>query len=192
MLLSRLKSCLPTAQALRDHKLLRCFQRWLHDPWLWHFRRRSVARAWAVGVFCAMLPLPVQTYIAILLAIFVRANLPLVMALVWITNPVTIPPIFYVSYLLGLQIVGTNGREVGEITLNWEWFVEKAAEIYWPLWVGTQVIGISLALLSYFGVHWVWKRGIRRKRRLRVALHNASKETAIADSPEGTRTRENR
>ncbi len=166
-MLSRLTRYLPTAETVRQNPALKGFNRFLHDPWLWHFRRRSVARAFAIGLFCAMLPLPIQSYIAIALFIFFRANLPLGLALVWVTNPFTIPPIFYVAFLIGQQILGGSYQDIAPISLSWEWFSENAAEIFLPLLVGTQVIGVSLALLSFAAVHWSWAYTIHHKRRQR-------------------------
>lgn len=63
----------------------------------------------AVGVFTSFLPLPGQMVIAALLALWLRCNLPLSIILVWISNPITMPAIFYSTYKLGAWILGTPG-----------------------------------------------------------------------------------
>lgn len=61
------------------------------DPGLWQLTRRSVANAFSVGLFCAMLPIPCQMVAAALGARLTRCNLALAVGLVWITNPLTMP-----------------------------------------------------------------------------------------------------
>ncbi|MDH3512198.1 MAG: DUF2062 domain-containing protein, partial [Gammaproteobacteria bacterium] len=56
--------------------------------------RRSIAGAIWTGIFVALLPLPGQTVIALLAALVLRVNLPVAAIATWITNPVTIVPIF--------------------------------------------------------------------------------------------------
>ena len=91
----------PDPQAVREHKHLRVFAAFLHDPNLFHLNRRSVSGAFAAGLFWAMIPIPVQMLAAALTAITVRINLPISVALVWVTNPFTMPAVFYFNYLVG-------------------------------------------------------------------------------------------
>ena len=87
-----LQKYLPHFHRVREHQTLRLFGSVALKDNLWHLNRRSVARAFAIGVFCAFLPIPGQMVVAAALAIVFASNLPLAVLLVWITNPVTHPP----------------------------------------------------------------------------------------------------
>ena len=41
-------------------------------------------------------------------AVVFRANLPLSVAGVWISNPITMPPMMYFAYLFGNKLLGLN------------------------------------------------------------------------------------
>ena len=83
---------MPDAKAIRDNKYLCCFGTLLHDKALWHISRHTLAKAFLVGLFCAMLPIPFQMLVAAAGAIALHANLPVSVGLVWLTNPLTMPP----------------------------------------------------------------------------------------------------
>ena len=98
------KRILPEVHQIREHKHLQIFGDILHDPHIFHLTRRSVAGGVATGLFVCFLPMPGHMILAALVAIKLRVNLPLAVILVWITNPVTMPPIFYLAYKLGNYI----------------------------------------------------------------------------------------
>lgn len=68
---------------------------------LWQPCLHSVARGFAIGVFCALLPIPFQTLIAALWCLSSRGNIPTGMATCWLTNPFTHPPIIVAQIELG-------------------------------------------------------------------------------------------
>ena len=76
------KRHMPDPQSIQDNKSLRFLGSLLHDANLWHLNRQSIARAMAVGLFWAMIPMPMQMLAAALVAIPLRANLPLSIGLV--------------------------------------------------------------------------------------------------------------
>ena len=61
----------------------------MHDTKLWGFKRTSVARGCAIGLFCCMIPMPLQMLLAAAIALVWKANIPLSVALVWVSNPLT-------------------------------------------------------------------------------------------------------
>ena len=81
--------------------------------------RRSVSVACAIGLFCAFIPIPFQMILAAGLAIIVRCNLPIAVALVWITNPITMPPLFFLAYKMGAFLTDVHlGPFEFELSLN--------------------------------------------------------------------------
>ena len=93
---------IPDPGVIKNHKNLQFLGEKLHDPNLWHINRSSITKAFAIGLFFAWVPTPTQMAFAAATAVFLRAHLLISVALVWITNPVTMPPLFYFAYRVGL------------------------------------------------------------------------------------------
>jgi len=138
----------PHPKAIREHKYLRVLARFLHDPDLFHMNRRCVSGAFASGLFWAMIPIPVQMLAAAVTAILVRANLPISLGLVWLTNPFTMPPVFYFNYLVGARILG-EPPGVGAFQPSFAWLGAQLDVIWMPLYLGSIVVGAVCGLLGH-------------------------------------------
>ena len=161
-----LKRVTPDRGRFHDHKQLRVFGKLLHDPNLWHLNRRSVSGAFAVGLFVMYLPPFGQMVIAAAGAIALRVNLPISVSLVWITNPITIPPMYYLSYRMGIWILGIRSSKPPPDLDFWlEW--RNWMEIIAPLTVGGLVCGIACAAIGYFTVQGIWRWNLIRQIKLR-------------------------
>lgn len=164
-----LKRYLPDHHALGERRGFRYLGKLLHDPNLLHINRRSVAGAVAVGFFVAFLPIPAQTLVAAILAIVLRVNLVIAVALVWITNPVTMPAVFYFCFRLGGWLLG-KPLPGPAFQPRLEWFWERLEIIWAPFLLGSLVTGTILAVTAYFAVHFLWRMRVIRalqQRRLR-------------------------
>lgn len=166
---SIIRRWLPTPEQVRANNNLRFLGTLLHDPNLFHLNRHSVSVAFAVGIFTSFLPLPGQMLIAALLALWFRCNLPLSVALVWITNPVTMPAIFYSTYKLGAWILGTP-PEPFEIELSWEWLRDEVGRIWLPLFFGSLICGIFFATVAYFAMQGIWRWHVVKRWKTRLEL----------------------
>lgn len=168
-----IKRFTPDHDTIRNHKHMRMFGTLLHDPNIWHLNRRSVSGAFAVGLFWSMIPIPLQMLAAAAGAILFRVNLPLSVALVWITNPLTMPPIFYINYLVGSWLLDTHPEEK-DFEISLEWFSQSMDQIWQPLYFGSLVTGLLLAIIGFFGVRLLWRlhiiSRIKDKRLLRKKL----------------------
>ena len=160
------KQYAPDHQSIRKHKYVQIFGSLLHSPSLWHLNKRSVSGAFAVGLFWAMIPMPFQMIAAAACAIGARVNLPLSMALVWISNPLTMPPMFYLNYLVGEWLL-PHHHPLPDLDISMEWFVESMSEIWQPLYLGSVVVGVVSAALGYIGIRLFWRWHVVRQYRRR-------------------------
>ena len=166
-----LKRIAPNRAKLRKHKQLRYFGKLLHDPNLWHLNRRSASGAFALGLFVMYLPPLGQMLIAAAGAILFRVNLPISVTLVWITNPLTIPPMYYFAYLVGSWILGTPTQALDvEFWLQWRNWLNLLA----PLTVGSLVCGVFCSALGYLAVQAVWRWNLVREIQVRRARYRAA------------------
>jgi len=153
---------LPKPDRLREHKALSFLGEVLSDPNLWHINRRSLAGAAFIGVFSALLPIPLQMGLAALLAVRFHCNLPLSVVLVWISNPVTYVPIFYFTYRIGAWILGMPPQTGEGITVAW--FVEQLV----PLWLGSMLCALVFGGMAYAAVKVAWRLAVVRSWNLRA------------------------
>lgn len=173
-----IKRYMPNPQTIRNHKHLQFLGTLLHDPNIFHLNRRSVSGAFSVGLFMAFVPVPFQMVLAAIGAIVMRANLPISVALVWITNPLTMPPIFYGAYKLGAWILQTPVQDV-EFVLSMEWMMHKLGEIWQPFLLGCFVSGLFFAVLGNVSIRLFWRLMVNRnwrKRQQRCQKMNKTKD----------------
>lgn len=148
-------------QKLREYRLLRALGEWIYEPNLWHINRHSAASAFAIGLFCAMLPIPGQMVVAAIFALVFRANMPISVSLVFITNPFTMPIIFYGAYELGVVLLGMEPT-IEAFHLSWEWLRHSLNDIWLPLTLGSLVMGIVLGAAGWIAIQWLWRLRIQR------------------------------
>lgn len=161
-----LKRFLPDSDKVKEISALKFLGEKLHSPNLWHLNRRSVSRAFAVGLWAMYTPpLPWQQIIAAIAAVYFNANVPIAVTLVWITNPLTWVPLYYVAYKVGSYAMGQTAFDFYQFS---ELFtVEKALELGAPLLIGCVILMHLGALIGYFGTQYLWRRSVLRRLALR-------------------------
>ena len=154
-----IKRLMPDHQTIKDNKHLKIFGDLLHNPHLWHMNRHSVAKAFAVGLFFAFIPVPFQMILAAGTAILVHSNLPLSIALVWITNPLTMPAIFYSCYIVGAWVINSPAKEF-TFEANWQWVVDSLATLGPAFLLGCGVLAVIFSILGYIGIQSLWRYSV--------------------------------
>ncbi|SFN75664.1 hypothetical protein SAMN05660284_02205 [Formivibrio citricus] len=174
-----LRNWLPGREKLNEHAFLRRFAHWFSDPRLWHVNRRSVARSVVAGAIGGLIPGPLQMITAALLALALRGNVLVAMLVTLYSNPLTIGPLYWLAYRLGVFLTGGNGYEhlprlssLSEVGLTgWlEGLLEWGKSLGWPLAVGLPALALLLAALGYLLTHQAWRLHVqwelwRRSRR---------------------------
>ncbi len=116
--------------------------------------RKSVSKAILVGLFWGFIPMPMQMLAVLATIPFLKFNVPLAISVVWLSNPITMPPMYYMEYLTGNFILGREG--IDSIEMSVEWFKENLDDIFVPLYIGTAFYSIVVSSTVYFIINRLW------------------------------------
>jgi len=125
--------------------------------------RRMISRAVLLGLFIAFIPMPMQMAAVLAFVPFFKFNVPIALSMCWLSNPFTMPPMYYMEYLTGSFFLGMKASPV-EMTLTW--FSDNIDKIFIPLYTGTLFYSIFGSLLGYWLVNYFWKLSVDRDKRL--------------------------
>ena len=124
--------------------------------------RRAVTKGLLVGLFWGFIPMPFQMAGVIVTTPLMRFNVPIGLATVWLSNPITYPPLWYLEYLTGNLILGRDG--ISDIQLTMQWFQEHWDDIVVPLYVGTAFYSTVVSYLIYLFVNWLWVKSVHKEK----------------------------
>lgn len=150
----------------------------------------SLAMGVAIALFIAILPLVgIQMFLSVAIAALFRANKAVCVPIVWISNPLTMVPLYGGCLALGKFILGSeNGTSVGDLLTAfagggvdqswlhlafWSHLFTTLADLGAELWLGCFAIAFPIALVSYPVTRWLVSshREKRRRRELRRQLY---------------------
>lgn len=169
---------LPSREQILAHRFVRPVRHWLDDGRLWHLSRHTVPGALAIGVFAAMLPPPLQTASAVVLACRCRVHLPTALLGTLLSNPFTIVPIYWLAYELGALLLGRPWLSLAQVydaastDISGLWTL-----LGWPWLLGLVLLTAVSCLLAWQLTRVVWACSIRlrwqhRRRVRQLALHH--------------------
>lgn len=183
----------PSRESLENSRILAPVAHRVLAPELWRFTRRSVPRGVALGLLVGIfLLIPgVQIAGAALLALPVRANIPLAAAMTFLSNPATTPLILWMSVTIGNWSLGRSAdlarfmQLVHEHASAYEWFAWLFSEAAPALLFGLAFISVVAAAVGYLLASWVWRLHLWRKwqaRKIRAGqpLQSGAMETGAA------------
>jgi hypothetical protein len=156
-----LRRFIPHPDIVRRQRWLGLFGPALHHPDLWHLQRRPVAGGVALGLFCGLIPGPLQMLAAVLLSLLFRVNLPVAAFTTLYTNPFTIIPLYLSAYEIGIWVTGVEPGGLPRLPeLNWHNWSDELwvwlAVLGKPLLIGLPILALGLAVAGYIVVRVCW------------------------------------
>jgi len=167
---------IPSVEKVREVRALSIFGDRVFHPALWHLNRRSAAGGVAVGLFCGLIPGPLQMLGAGIVCVILRVNLPVSLVTTLYTNPLTIVPLYLLAYEIGRFVLGATGARPVEAPPDFDWsapFTSPRAISEWmiglgpPLALGVFLLACLLSVLGYLVVRGLWSVHLRRAWRAR-------------------------
>lgn len=164
-----LRRLLPDHDTVRHNRWLAPFAGVLLHHRLWHINRHSAAGAFAVGLFCGLIPGPLQIPSAAVACVVFHLNLPLALLTTFYSNPLTIVPLYLAAFGIGQLVLGdaqvaftqppafalTTG--LGDVV---DWAKAVSAWAYGlgkPLVIGLFLLASTLSATGYFAVKLIWR-----------------------------------
>jgi hypothetical protein len=166
-----LKRYMPSVDKVRQVRALHLFGDALFHPALWHLNRRSAAGGVAAGMFCGLIPGPLQMLGAGIAAVLFRVNLPTALLTTLYTNPITIVPLYLAAYQIGSLVLGAAGGHPPSPPPDWNWSAQMdsiralgdwALGLGAPLALGVFLLACLLAAAGYVIVRVLWSIHLRR------------------------------
>lgn len=111
------------------------------------FTKISISKSVFCGIFIAFLPLPFHMIIAAVLASIIGGNIFIAVSLVWVNNPLTIGPLFYISYRMGNLLLGLHStitiHNLGPLIHFATW-----RTIILPILIGSVSLGAAIGVIT--------------------------------------------
>lgn len=154
--------------------------------YLWSFRVENAVPAIYAGCILTLLPLyGLQIAGAFILALWLRANLPILIGLQLISNPLTVIPIYFSGYQIGRIILGLFGISVdslsrSEVRILLDNFIHGAwGERFNQLFVvfsvtslGSLVMGVFFGAVGSIAYRVIAKRSMASYALLKEKIHS--------------------
>ena len=160
---------------------------------------QAIALGAAVGMFIGMTPtVGIQMLLMVIVGTVVRANRLAGVAMVYISNPFTVLPIYWLDYWVGSLVLGFKSitydqfeatcnlfmeelHTAGLLTAT-SYFVQARSDIAWSIVVGGLVLGVICAIPVYpLTLQIVWAH--RRHKAKSSAEAEAAEGEDRADAP---------
>ena len=168
-----LRSLEPHVRATTKKPWLLRWQPWLERRALFRFQRQPLAKGVAVGMFCGLIPGPLQLLGTLLACALLRGNVVAGGVATFYTNPLTTVPLYALAFKLGAWVLpGEQHLPSWESAPSSGAFTAQAVgewvqALGWRLLVGLPTLGMLFGALGYLLVQVLWLvPALQRKRRL--------------------------
>jgi uncharacterized protein len=164
----------PRVLAMMNGPLLVKIKPWADQHNIFSFVREPLARGLAFGLFCSLIPGPLQMLAALAACVLWRGNIVAGFAATLVSNPLTIVPLYVAAFHIGAFILP------GDVVLpafssitaanfgSADWYFAMSIwlqSLGWPLVIGLPILGVLLAGLGYIVVQMFWLWPVHKRQR---------------------------
>ena len=151
---------------LRQSPTRRWFARHFLDKRVWKPTQHTLSGGMAVGMFITLQLLPIQMPTAVILSAIFRVNIPIAIAMCWVSNPFTVPFMAWLEYAIGKWVLALYTtvptspfpKHLPESMVD-AWIVLK--EHAPVMLMGGIILGAVVSLVSYIATWSCWEIGSR-------------------------------
>ncbi len=147
-----------------------------YKPWLARrdvlsFARHPLARGVAIGMFCGLIPGPLQVLGTIAMCALWRGNLVAGVVTTFYTNPFTIVPLYMLAFQIGTFLLPGNHvlpplANIDFGSTAWvSGMMHWVQGLGWPLAVGLPVMALWFACTAYCLVQALWLAPVVKRAR---------------------------
>lgn len=149
-----------------------------------------IALGVAVGILIGFTPtVGLQMVLAVAVAALLGANRVVCIPMVWITNPITLGPIYLACWRIGATVLGSDRPGSASAAVEqvegmyeaaglsrlvqadfWRHLVGQFLDVGTDLWVGCIVVGMAGGLIGYVAAYRIVVVARERRRLRRVAI----------------------
>ncbi|CAM4016845.1 DUF2062 domain-containing protein [Paracidovorax anthurii] len=151
----------PAMRALLERPVLARLRPWLERRQLLCLRREALARGTAAGLFCGLIPGPLQVPATVALCAGLRGNAVAGAAATLYTNPLTTLPLYALAFQVGAWVLPGEQHlppwegfsAAGGVEALGAWMQALGA----PLAVGLPLLALAFAVAGYAAVQALWR-----------------------------------
>jgi uncharacterized protein (DUF2062 family) len=146
----------PIAQKLRHSRLFRLLGPKITDPRLWSLNRRAITMAFGAGIAIGFIPLPIHLVGGLVAAMIWHLNVPTLVVMSMVVNPITALPVYYFAYRVGVLLLGAR-QEAFAFELSFDWLQAGLGAVWKPFLLGCVVCAIVGGYGGYRLLELVWR-----------------------------------
>lgn len=151
---------------LRHSPAMRWFARHFLDKRVWKPTQHTFSGGMAVGMFITLQLLPIQMPAATILSAIFRVNIPIAIALCWLSNPFTLLFIAWLEYVIGKWFLAFYSTlpttpfptHLPDSMMDALIVLKEHAPV---VLVGGVILGAAVAPLTYIATWGTWEIGSR-------------------------------
>lgn len=161
-------------------------------PYLWSFRTENALPAIYGGCLLALQPLyGIQILLAVVLAIWLKANLPILFSLQLISNPLTVWPIWFACYEVGrnvlmlfkVEALPLRRYELQVVLDNfasgdWGSNLDRMASVFGVTALGATIVGLFFGVVLSIAYKIIASRSLASYQLIRDKLKHHKKTTS--------------